>query len=282
MSGKVILVLLTFLVWSVISWRWYTCGVKGFCGGDVVAAAAEEVPTDPRENVKETANQSPLAFAWSSSDPITSNRFAFLRDSLSDAVGVNEALTITGYYTEEEENTTDFTNLGLARAQQVKQLLADRMDTSQIAIVAELITSTEKMRDSLFEGADFSVVPVIPDDAEVVELDDRTIIYFPFGSSNPELSSAINQYLTQLAERLQNSDETVIITGHTDNVCEELPNRELGMKRANIIKDILAKRGIPVERINAKSEGETQPIATNDTELGRKKNRRIELMVTDS
>ncbi|MGD1893896.1 MAG: OmpA family protein [Cyclobacteriaceae bacterium] len=138
------------------------------------------------------------------------------------------------------------------------------------------------MRDSLVEGAEFSVVPVIPDDAEVVELDDRTIIYFPFGSSNPELSSAINQYLTQLAERLQNSDGTVIITGHTDNVGEELPNRELGMKRANIIKDILAKRGIPVERINAKSEGETQPIATNDTELGRKKNRRIELMVTDS
>ena len=43
MSGKVILVLLTFLVWSVISWRWYTCGVKGFCGGsDAVAASVDD------------------------------------------------------------------------------------------------------------------------------------------------------------------------------------------------------------------------------------------------
>ncbi|MEM6842400.1 MAG: OmpA family protein [Bacteroidota bacterium] len=270
MSGKVILVLLAFIVWSVVSWRWYTCRIKGFCNGDVVAASID---------TGEARNQSPLTFSWSSSSPITSSQFGALRDSLSGLVGPNEALTITGHYTEEEENTTEFANLGLARAQQVKQLLANQMDTSQVGTAAELIASTEAMQTTPFEGAEFAVVPVIPDDAEVVELNDRTIIYFPFGSSNPELSTAINQYLTGLAERLQDSDQTVIITGHTDNVGDEKPNYELGLKRANIVKDILAERGISADRIEADSEGEAQPLATNDTEIGRKKNRRIELRV---
>ncbi len=275
MSGKVILVLLAFVVWSVVSWRWYTCGVKGFCGGsDAVAASV-----DDESNAADAKNQSPLTFSWSSSNPITSSRFGALRDSLNGIIGPNEALTITGYYTEEEENTTEFANLGFARAQQVKQLLAGRMDTSQVNTAAELVASTETMQNTPFESAAFSVVPVIPDDAEVVELNDRTIIYFPFGSSNPELSTAINQYLTGLAERLQGSDQTVVITGHTDNVGDEQPNYELGLKRANIVKDILAERGISAERIEANSEGEAHPIATNDTEIGRKKNRRIELMI---
>ncbi len=276
MSKKVILVLVAFAVWSVVSWRWYTCGVKGFCGGDAVAA-----PTNNDMIQPETATQFPLLFSWSSSDPITSTRFSTLRDSLSNEVGANEALTIVGYYTEAEENVSNFANLGFARAQQVKQLLSTQMDTSQITTAAELLASSETMQNSPFEGVGFSVVPVIPENAEVVELDDRTIIYFPFGSSNPEQSEAINQYLTQLAERLNDSDQTVVITGHTDDVGEEQPNQQLGLERANIVKNILTKRGISVERISANSAGEDQPIATNDTEVGRKKNRRIELMVNN-
>ncbi|WKN43894.1 OmpA family protein [Tunicatimonas pelagia] len=276
MSKKVILVLVAFAIWSVVSWQWYTCGVKGFCGGDAVAAPANNSMTSPAAEA-----QNPLLFSWSNSEPITSSRFSALRDSLSNVVGANEALTITGYYTEAEENTSDFANLGLARAQQVKELLANQMDTSQITTTSEVLASDVSMQNAPFEGVEFSVNPVIPEGAEIVELDDRTIIYFPFGSSNPELSETINQYLTQLAERLEGSDQTVVITGHTDDVGDEQPNQELGLKRANIVKDILAKRGISAERITANSAGETQPIATNDTEVGRKKNRRIELMVNN-
>lgn len=280
MRGKVAFVLIVFALWSVISWRWYTCGVKGFCGGsNAVAASSEDGLTNPQENTAEVENQSPLAFSWSNSTPITTNQFSALSDSLSNEVSSNEALTITGYYTEGEKNTTDFANLGLARAYEVKQLLADQIDTSQVNIASEAVAATAITKDAPFEGADFSIVPVIPDDAEVVELDDRTIIYFPFGSSNPELSSTINQYLTQLAEQLQNSGQAVTITGHTDNVGEEQPNYELGLQRANIVKGILTERGISEDRITANSEGENQPIATNDTDIGRKKNRRIELTI---
>ncbi len=274
MSKKVILVLVAFAVWSVVSWRWYTCGVKGFCGGNAVAASTNSDMTQPK-----TATQSPLLFSWSSSDPITSTRFSTLRDSLSSVVSTNEELIITGYYTEEEENLSDFANLGLARAKQVKQLLSTQMDTSQITTAAKLLASSETMQNYPFEGVDFSVVPVIPENAEVVELDDRTIIYFPFGSSNPELSEAINQYLTKLAESLDDTDQAVVITGHTDDVGEAQLNQKLGLERANIVKNILSKRGISAERISARSAGETSPIATNNTEVGRKKNRRIELMV---
>ncbi|MCL4122501.1 UNVERIFIED_CONTAM: hypothetical protein GTU68_039749 [Idotea baltica] len=53
----------------------------------------------------------------------------------------------------------------------------------------------------------------------------------------------------------------------------------LGLKRAKGIKSILVNLGIEANRISVGTEGENNPITTNDTDEGRQKNRRVELVI---
>lgn len=82
--------------------------------------------------------------------------------------------------------------------------------------------------------------------------------------------------LDQLATFLkQNPKLTVEISGHTDSVGDKDKNWSLSQKRAETIANYLKRKGISLNRISAVGHGESQPIASNDTESGRKKNRRI-------
>ena len=69
------------------------------------------------------------------------------------------------------------------------------------------------------------------------------------------------------------------IAGHTDNVGNDQTNLILSKKRSEAVKAYLVSKGVDATRINAIFFGETQPIATNDTEEGRSKNRRVEMTV---
>ncbi len=67
------------------------------------------------------------------------------------------------------------------------------------------------------------------------------------------------------------------IIGHTDNVGSIVVNDTLSYKRANAVLTYLETNGILKERITIKGLGERDPIATNETEAGRKLNRRVEV-----
>lgn len=66
------------------------------------------------------------------------------------------------------------------------------------------------------------------------------------------------------------------ISGHTDNVGNAKANKELSLRRAQACRDYLMKKGVDGARIVALGYGDERPIATNETEEGRQKNRRIE------
>lgn len=70
------------------------------------------------------------------------------------------------------------------------------------------------------------------------------------------------------------------IEGHTDDVGDPATNRRLSLDRADAIERLLVRAGVPAERITTEGVGPDRPIATNDTEDGRAKNRRIELTIT--
>ncbi len=70
------------------------------------------------------------------------------------------------------------------------------------------------------------------------------------------------------------------IEGHTDDVGDPATNRRLSLDRADAIKRLLIRAGVPAERITTEGVGPDRPIATNATEDGRAKNRRIELAIT--
>jgi outer membrane protein OmpA-like peptidoglycan-associated protein len=72
----------------------------------------------------------------------------------------------------------------------------------------------------------------------------------------------------------------VEISGHTDSVGDDYENLKLSESRAKAIIDYLAKHGfIEEQRMMHKGYGKSQPVASNDTEEGRNKNRRVELKI---
>lgn len=71
------------------------------------------------------------------------------------------------------------------------------------------------------------------------------------------------------------------VSGHTDNIGTEEFNVDLSTKRAKSVVDFLVSKGISSNRLIFKGYGFSQPIATNDTEEGRKQNRRSEIKILD-
>jgi outer membrane protein OmpA-like peptidoglycan-associated protein len=69
------------------------------------------------------------------------------------------------------------------------------------------------------------------------------------------------------------------VVGHTDNVGDPGANKKASLEHAAAVKDALVKAGVPTDRILVEGAGPDHPIATNDTEDGRAKNRRIELAI---
>jgi OmpA-OmpF porin, OOP family len=71
----------------------------------------------------------------------------------------------------------------------------------------------------------------------------------------------------------------VSLEGHTDNTGDAAANKKLSFDRAVVVKEIMVKGGIPEGRIGTDGYGQEKPIAPNETEEGRAKNRRTELVV---
>ena len=78
---------------------------------------------------------------------------------------------------------------------------------------------------------------------------------------------------------VENPDVRVEISGHTDNTGSPVHNQELSEKRAQSVYSYLVAQGLNVERLTTKGYGSHQPIADNETESGRQKNRRIEFKI---
>ena len=69
------------------------------------------------------------------------------------------------------------------------------------------------------------------------------------------------------------------IAGHTDNIGDEAYNLELSTNRAKAVVEYLVQKGINSERMKYIGYGFSKPVASNDSEEGRKQNRRTEMMV---
>lgn len=69
------------------------------------------------------------------------------------------------------------------------------------------------------------------------------------------------------------------VQGHTDNTGDATRNKNLSLERANTVRSMLTSAGIAPNRVTTQGFGAEKPIATNDTEDGRQKNRRIDVVV---
>jgi outer membrane protein OmpA-like peptidoglycan-associated protein len=93
-----------------------------------------------------------------------------------------------------------------------------------------------------------------------------------------EILPSFQHSLDGLVETLKEyPDVKIEIVGYTDSSGQEIFNKLLSLKRANTVKDYLVKKGIDEARIATKGMAAANPIASNTTEEGRQKNRRIEV-----
>ncbi|HET8883728.1 MAG TPA: OmpA family protein [Solimonas sp.] len=89
--------------------------------------------------------------------------------------------------------------------------------------------------------------------------------------------------LDQVASALQQrADIKVEVDGYTDSKGSDAYNQKLSEQRATSVKDYLVERGIATDRMTTAGFGEASPVADNDTDEGRERNRRVELKVTEA
>ncbi|HYM47448.1 MAG TPA: OmpA family protein [Burkholderiaceae bacterium] len=88
--------------------------------------------------------------------------------------------------------------------------------------------------------------------------------------------------LDNFAQSLQqNPSGTVTIIGHTDSTGSPAGNEPLSLQRADATRDYLVSRGVAANRFTIDGRGAREPVAGNETEAGRARNRRVEIFLGD-
>jgi outer membrane protein OmpA-like peptidoglycan-associated protein len=107
--------------------------------------------------------------------------------------------------------------------------------------------------------------------------------HLSFERGKPLLLQESLPTLDKLIELLKKDpDLHIVLEGHTDAYGSQGAKLELSEERVERIKAYLVASGVESARIEAKGYGGTRPIAPNDTEENRARNRRVEIRITDT
>jgi outer membrane protein OmpA-like peptidoglycan-associated protein len=122
-------------------------------------------------------------------------------------------------------------------------------------------------------------------DADVIREGEAIVIKFKeqvlFAYDRSDLNANAKTSLDKLRTTLLKYPETnITIIGHTDSKGTKQYNQTLSETRANTVANYTSQNGIDKNRLTEIGKGETDPIATNDTEEGSASNRRVEFVIT--
>ncbi|NCB67711.1 MAG: hypothetical protein EOM47_02540 [Bacteroidia bacterium] len=104
-------------------------------------------------------------------------------------------------------------------------------------------------------------------------------IFFDLGKST--LKPESKPSLDDLFNILQKNPISIELGGHSDSIGSAESNLQLSQERVNSVKNYLVNKGIATDRIVAVGYGEEKPVATNETDEGRAKNRRVEVKIIE-
>lgn len=110
------------------------------------------------------------------------------------------------------------------------------------------------------------------------------VVRFPddmlFGVGSSELSKPATVRLQEVAKILRNTPKAqVMVAGYTDSTGDPHYNQELSRKRAEVVRAYLVRQGVGSQQIEFAGYGDASPVASNDTLVGRRSNRRVEIEV---
>ena len=153
---------------------------------------------------------------------------------------------------------------------------ADADAAAAAAAAAEAAAAAQAAADAAAAeaaaNADADKVPL----NKPIKLDARAL----FSTGSADLSGSGTSAIDQLAQGISELNEVnrVVVVGHTDSRGAEGYNQTLSEQRAQSVRAQLSSK-LPNLDIAAIGRGETRPVASNDTALGRAKNRRVEIVV---
>lgn len=305
------------IVWMAGSTWWHVCKIKQLCADDApgttltAQASAFTLADESRFSV---ALPGTFNFAKSGAVPNLAGFDASL-DSIATYLQNNpdRQLTLTGYYMASETNPGSFANLGIARAEAIKALLVQRGVPA-----ASLLTTGVERADLTFNAKGDSVnagvngtfaammatVPKVDSSLVSTSVTAETVaatptseetlakaekyesvfkpidLYFKSGSSDYIRTDETKKFFKEAIQYLRkNKDKDLVLTGYTDNDGSEDSNLQLSKKRANSVKQRLLSQGVASSQLESTGKGEADPKASNDTESGRKANRRVTVVV---
>jgi len=292
-SGVKTLAWILLIGWIGGSTYWHVCKIKQLCDGPAATLTVPDYAVPPLSIIDgeklNLASSMNFGFKKSVADP----NFANVKKEL-DSLAIylkahpDRKVTITGLYSSAEKNATSFADLGLARADAIKQYLVQAgVPAGQLGTIGKLVDLAFSPEDST-HGAEFGFDSLmIPKTEEALAAAEKyedvfkpLDLYFKTGSAD-YIKTADNQKFLEEAKKYLavNKDKKLSLTGHTDNVGADDKNLALSGNRAAGVKAVFVKYGISSEQLITDAKGETQPKASNDVPEGRKANRRVSIVV---
>jgi len=287
------LFLLAVLAGWIIVGRWYyVCEIKNLCGETTEIAADARPRTLTLKDGNQTIldNYEQFAFGNQSVDPnLSADNTEFL-DQIKAFLdkNPNKALKITGLFRESEIGIKSgfFDNLGIARAENIKDLLESRgIDSNRISIDYNKISGNNLLEPVTFALSNSGPSEYGTDGERLAEMkfDFNNMTFtesnFDFDSDVFKPGTAFISYADSVKTYLGiNAEQTLTIIGHTDNVGTDAYNNDLGKRRAQSVRTYFRNLGLEA-KVNVGSKGEKEPVAPNNTPENQQKNRRVNLLI---
>ncbi len=271
MNTKILLTVGGLVGWALLSMWWWRTSVLCPCSN----TPSTMVPATPGPTVN-----LPYYFTGQNGKLISvSPNYPGYLDSLRNAFADSSRLLVKGFWYSNED-TSGLGDLGLIRAAQLRDSLSNYFDRSRIDISSVFVNINNS--DSIFRGAivEKLIKPKLSSDSTTSVLSDgKLIVYFPSNSTKNTFDQQTEKNIQSIVELMKSAGKQLLITGHTDSEGDGEKNKLLGLNRANRLREILVKRGVDPQRVKTVSAGEDQPIASNETALGRASNRRAEVTI---
>lgn len=139
-----------------------------------------------------------------------------------------------------------------------------------VTVQTETVSQMEAIADSVPQP-EVQLQLVIPD---------NLVIYFDYNVSDFTPDAAISKFFEESNAYLnQNQQARLHITGHADTRGTDQYNQELGYRRGQSVQRYLESKGMSSDKMVIESKGEKEPVADNNTDAGRAKNRRTVLTI---
>jgi len=328
MRGLLFFFVMLLFGWYAFSGYWYNCKIKDRCNPPIEKTEPYAVPVEKEEDrqLKTTdkktntigvgdvfmhkltplyvtgyqfKNGQPKGNIYFNTDsttmatPIINDLVSPDLKELVDHIKRNpqNKLQVTGYYTNQETKNYKGVNLGLERANNVRdylvktglninQIETKSLQNNNLKVVNQNVVGAINLSLKAEKKSEIVTKPTPKPSlkvAKAIEAETKTV-YFKYNSSEIIITKELEDYVERLKLYLkQNATKKIAVTGHTDSFGNRNQNIKLGLKRADFVKQFLLKNGLSSKQIVTDSKGPDKPITSNKTAEGRKENRRVEI-----